>query len=140
MKFKVTALTVLLMAILIHAEPVNAPPELSDAWIIQTLTKGGGVQNDAVGKQLTIRGHELVSDLDPGNTAIISVDASKEPGWFDITDGDQIVQKGIYKIDGDTLTLCMAAEKSERPREFASPAGSSATLIVATRKVRVEVE
>ena len=137
MKFATTAVLVLIL-ILVGFEPVNAPPELSDSWAIQKLTRGGAVQDDAAGKVITIRGHQLVSDLEPGRTSLIAVDATKKPGWFDITDGDQIVQKGIYRLDGDNLTLCMAEKESERPREFASPSGSSATLIELTRKPRVE--
>lgn len=41
---------------------------------------------------------------------------------------------GIYKIDGDTLTLCLANELTvERPRKFAAPNGSRLSLLVLTR-------
>jgi uncharacterized protein (TIGR03067 family) len=41
---------------------------------------------------------------------------------------------GIYKIDGDTLTLCLANNPAaERPKEFKAPKGSRLSLLVLTR-------
>ena len=40
---------------------------------------------------------------------------------------------GIYKLDGDVLTLCLASGKdAERPKKLESPAGS--TVMVLTLK------
>ena len=44
------------------------------------------------------------------------------------------VDRGIYKLDGDTLTICIQSNKDEpRPNEFQSPAGSQLWLIVLQR-------
>jgi hypothetical protein len=40
---------------------------------------------------------------------------------------------GIYKLDGDTLTICLEARGNERPTEFATKEGSVANLIVLKR-------
>ena len=40
---------------------------------------------------------------------------------------------GIYKIDKDTLTLCMADPDLPRPREFKAEKGSKHTLMVFKR-------
>ena len=40
-------------------------------------------------------------------------------------------QIGIYKVDGNTLTMCLGT--GERPTAFESPAGSGLMLVVMTR-------
>src|SRR5262249_10552038 len=43
-------------------------------------------------------------------------------------------QYGIYKLEGDTVTLCFAAPGSPRPLEFKTRAGDGRTLTVWKRK------
>jgi uncharacterized protein (TIGR03067 family) len=40
---------------------------------------------------------------------------------------------GIFRLEGDTLTVCMAMDGEPRPSEFAAPAGSHLTLFVFKR-------
>jgi uncharacterized protein (TIGR03067 family) len=40
---------------------------------------------------------------------------------------------GIYKLDGDDLTICMADAGATRPKEFSSPKGSKRTLMTFRR-------
>jgi uncharacterized protein (TIGR03067 family) len=41
--------------------------------------------------------------------------------------------KGIYKIDGKTITYCWAASEKDRPTEFATKADDGSTLMVLER-------
>jgi uncharacterized protein (TIGR03067 family) len=43
------------------------------------------------------------------------------------------VKRAIWKLDGDTLTLCEAAPNNDRPTEFAAPKGSRQTVWVLKR-------
>jgi uncharacterized protein (TIGR03067 family) len=41
--------------------------------------------------------------------------------------------KGIYRIEGDTLTLCWVPEGAERPKKFESESGTNVRLLVLKR-------
>ena len=65
-------------------------------------------------------------------------DPTKDPKAYDTTvttgthKGDK--QYGIYKLDGDELTICLASSGSPRPKEFKAPDGSNDTLTVWKRQ------
>ena len=62
----------------------------------------------------------------------VVLDSSKEPQSIDVVPdggrnrGEHIL--GIYKLDRETLTICMAAPGQPRPREFKAEKGSGCTL------------
>lgn len=63
-------------------------------------------------------------------------DAKKSPAEIDISEtrgmGKDMIIKGIYKIDGETLTLCMSP-LGERPTKFESPAGAQIIMMTFKR-------
>lgn len=67
----------------------------------------------------------------------IVLDDSKSPTWIDVLPdggpgkGEKI--PGIYRQEGENLTICMADKGKTRPTEFASPKGSDLTLMVFRR-------
>ena len=66
------------------------------------------------------------------------IDASKMPAAIDfaITKGPQAGKKqsGIYRLDGDTLTLCVSDAGTEtRPTTLEPPAGTAFTVVVLKR-------
>ena len=64
---------------------------------------------------------------------------TKKPKEIDLDDQGRRASKGrldrgIYKIDGDTLRICIQTDKdAPRPTEFASPKDSSLWLVVLQR-------
>lgn len=62
-------------------------------------------------------------ELDPSTTPSSTTDT--------LDDGRKV--RGIYKIEGDRLTSCVAAIDAERPTDFTAPAGSGRTLRVFRR-------
>ena len=68
----------------------------------------------------------------------LKLDPTKTPGWItlEIASGDNEgkTQVGIYRLDGNMLTLCMAPiGKPERPTEFVSREASKDLLFVLKR-------
>jgi uncharacterized protein (TIGR03067 family) len=64
----------------------------------------------------------------------VTLDPSRKLKTIDVVaDGgkyrDKVVQ-GIYKLDGDELTICMAAPDGTRPDSFEAEAGDGRTLMV----------
>ena len=71
--------------------------------------------------------------------AQIRVDPSRTPKALDLSVKDEAgrtkVLLAIYKLDGDTLTLCLTSdsERVARPSEFHTDAESGTTLVVLRR-------
>jgi hypothetical protein len=73
---------------------------------------------------------------DPGESqpAVFYAPAGGRKAEADVyPDDSKRLQKAIWKVDGDTLTVCEAAPGDDRPSEFTAPKGSRRTLWVAKR-------
>jgi RNA polymerase sigma factor (sigma-70 family) len=62
------------------------------------------------------------------------LDRAKKPKELTISTDEGGTIKGIYKLDGDDLTICASDKDGERPTEFATKEGSDATLLVLKRE------
>jgi RNA polymerase sigma factor (sigma-70 family) len=63
------------------------------------------------------------------------LDSAKKPKELTTTNEDGKNHFGIYKLDGDTLTICMHEEDgAERPTEFATKEGTKLILVVLKRE------
>lgn len=114
--------------------------KLEGTWqLVSAVTDGKPAAEDFVAKvQVIIRDGKHSVRID-GETAVkeipVAVDPSTDPKSTTDTlpDGQKI--HGIYKLEGDILTSCVARPGQQRPKAFAAEAGSGITLRV-FRRVR----
>jgi uncharacterized protein (TIGR03067 family) len=108
-------------------------------WATASITVDGKKEDEIKDRFLVIKGEKatfLYEDKERG-TGSITLDPGQSPARLDFKYEDGPAKgktlKGIYKFDGDTLTLCYGGFGNDRPTEFASKAGSGTILIVQKR-------
>jgi uncharacterized protein (TIGR03067 family) len=120
-------------------KPAKEPPSLVGEWLGESGVRGGKPDNPPAGTSITFTadGKVLMKEGGGGKTeeGAYKADPKKSPAEIDITPpaadkGEKVI--GIYKIEGDTLTMCISMG-GERPKEFASPAGSEYMLVTCKR-------
>jgi uncharacterized protein (TIGR03067 family) len=114
-------------------------PSIVGEWDGEKSVRGGmerPIPDGGVKVTFTTDGKMLFKEGNKDQeTGSYKLDATKSPGEIDITppkeDGTLI---GIFKIDGDTLTICLADKgSSDRPTKFESLAGTNVMLVTLKR-------
>jgi uncharacterized protein (TIGR03067 family) len=121
--------------------PKKEPPSLVGVWIGESGIKGGmpSPPEDA-SMEFTKDGKLTFKEKGKEIPGTYKTDAKKSPNELDIelsAGGMNLSLPGIYKIEGDTLTICFAF-MGERPSKFESPAGSMIMLITLKREKKKE--
>jgi uncharacterized protein (TIGR03067 family) len=111
---------------------------LQGSWNVESATHAGEAMPVEVRGKMTLefKGDKVVahSPNRPEDPAEFVLDSSKSPKTITIKPpkGEKELH-GIYKLDGDSLTICMT-EGSELPTKFESPKGSQIALLVLKRE------
>jgi uncharacterized protein (TIGR03067 family) len=118
--------------------PKKDPPSIVGEWVPQSAVIGGKNDPPPAGTtfEFTKDGKAIMKEPgSKGDEMNYSVDLKKDPMEIDLKESagmKEMVMPGILKIDGDTLTICIAMV-GERPKTFASPANSNNMLITMKR-------
>ena len=120
--------------------PKKEAPSLAGDWAVESAVIGGKRDDPPAGTTwaFTADGKSVLSvaggkGAGPGPSTY-TVDAKKDPAQVDIAAGPKgMPMKGIYRVEGDTLTLCLGLDKEDRPAAFESKAGDKVILITLKR-------
>ena len=96
-------------------------------------------QEDLARSSLVIEGnHHTVTIGDAVLKGTHTLDTSQSPMAIDAEDTagpfEDMSLKGIFKVDGDELTICFAPPGNDRPAEFSTKEGKAALMHVWRRK------
>ncbi|MSR53140.1 MAG: TIGR03067 domain-containing protein [Gemmataceae bacterium] len=133
------------LAVAVGAPGAKDPPKKEAAivgeWLTISLSAGGMDLPQPKDKELrfTFAADGKLTVLDDKMTEVstYTVDAKKSPAEIDMTpvaDSKDLPIMEIFKIDGDTLTLCVVeGKKDPRPTKFESPKDSRTMLLTLKR-------
>lgn len=121
-------------------EKVKKPPadreRIQGRWKVVSLEVDGKMEKKDLGTVMTIDGDKLILP-DLGDVKLtLRLAPDQNPKEFDVLDGEgNVVLRGIYKLDGDTLTACYpgGANLLKRPKEFSGAEGRGQVLFTAKR-------
>jgi len=106
--------------------------ELQGEWTMVRHIVNGEPVKPQKGKvpTITFAGDQLVGSNNPKDTKTIVIDPTGKPATIDLKDTYDETVLGIYKLSGDSLTICIGNEMEiPRPKEFESPKGRNIELI-----------
>jgi uncharacterized protein (TIGR03067 family) len=123
--------------------PKKDVPTIVGEWVGEKAITGGKekpVPEGGIDFTFTEDGKLMVregtrNDAASNKTGSYKIDSKKTPAEIDIippADKKEATIQGIYKIEGDTLTLCISHD-ADRPTKFESPAGAKTMVMVLKR-------
>jgi len=123
-------------------DPPKKEESIVGEWVGESMVRGGKVRpvpEGGITFNFTADGKLLISEGANGERQVgtYKADSKKSPAEFDLTPPAEKSDKpvlGIYKLDGDTLTLCVSDDDgAARPTRFESPDGTRVMLLTLKR-------
>ncbi len=129
--------------VLAFAQPADdAQQKLQGTWTATKAERDGKAADDVVGHRLSFTGNSFQitsKDGKPLYAGTIRVNPSAKPVAIDFEHTEKALKgktwKGIYVLDGDTLTICDNAPNLDegRPDSFETKSGSGYEVITFKR-------
>ncbi len=113
---------------------------IQGTWILDSSERDGVVTNADKSKARDVRlifeADQIMAKMGDKSVSLgsFSLDPSKDPKIYDRTYPDGSKRLGLYKLEGKTLTICVADLKKERPKEFVTRKGDGMTLVIYRRE------
>lgn len=122
--------------------PISAEPALQGNWTATKAERDGKPAADVVGHHLSLAADRFQIRSRDGKLVYggtVRLDAKAKPAAVDFENAEGIAKgqawKGIYKFDGETLTIVDNAPDPAKPRPtaFEAKSGSGYVLVTFTR-------
>ncbi len=124
--------------------PAGAKGDLEGAWQAVSFEQDGRTPRDVNVKEVaaTFEGdkYHLTTGMrvQGAGKGTLAVHPDTDPKTFELTPDSGVFEgqafRGVYRLDGDKLTLCFSWPVKDRPTEFASPPNSTVVLAVFERR------
>ena len=130
----------LFLGLLLADDATKDAANIEGTWVVESATAEGKPEEDVQGDKLTFEKGMLTIKSKKENKkeekGTYKLDPSTTPRSIDFQEqGKDKVMKGIYKLDGDKLTICVSPEaETKRPTEFSAKAGSAQMLLELKRE------
>ncbi len=105
--------------------------KIQGTWKVESGEFAGAKNPEQLLKiQLVFSGDKIVNKVGDAEKkkGTFQLDATPKIKTIDVRTDDQLVH-GIYKLDGDALTICVDESGEARPAEFVSKEGSKVALV-----------
>lgn len=117
--------------------PQEQGSEISGMWTVISAEREGNLVSQFVNARFVLR--DDVFGMQSGERRIgegkCRLDPGKNPKEIDLTDS-RGTRLGIYKLEGDQLTLCLGEpNRVSRPAEFTARVGSLQMLLILRREL-----
>jgi uncharacterized protein (TIGR03067 family) len=110
---------------------------LEGNWVVERIEAEGKKLElgDAERAEFAIKGRKWTFSITQEKGEIVALDPSCNPKLIDLKNikmgREAIIREGIYKIDGDTLTIAVyQGEDKKRPTNFDTPTETGTILVV----------
>lgn len=135
-----------LLALSAGADPLDKAARkelkaLEGDWVVVRLEAGGKKHEPGAGEQmkLTFQGAKWSFPATGERGEVVALDAASSPRSIDLkkTSGRVMVREGIYKLDGDNLTIALyQGTDKKRPTGFDTPSDAGTVVFVLRRDKR----
>jgi uncharacterized protein (TIGR03067 family) len=118
----------------------KAADKIQGTYTVVSVVRDGEDLPDAKDAMVTYTADKYtVKTKDEMHGGTYTLDSTQKPKEIDSTpaqgDNKDKVLKGIYKLEGDTLTICMPMKsEQDRPKAFESKQGSGLLLVILKRQ------
>ncbi len=133
------SLLIVTFAVLGAEDPPTDVEQIQGTWVLTSSQTGG---ESVPPETLKARDVRMVFENDRvsarmGEKSVslgtFTLDPQTTPKAYDRVYNDGSPRRGIYRIEGERLTICIAGLGKERPTAFATKSGDGLTLLVYTR-------